>query len=182
MSGASTAIQSGSMAIACLPGHRALRRGRWSGQGRIYLLTATTVRRTPVFARFEPARAACMAMHAFGESGDSRLLAWVLMPDHAHWLVQLGRTETLQRAANRLKVTAARNANRMLGREGAVWSRGFHDRALRREDDVIVAARYVVANPLRAGRVKNIADYPFWDSVFLHERHDTPGQDPPRFL
>ena len=28
-------------------------------------------------------------------------------------------------------------------------------------------ARYIVANPLRAGLVKKLADYPFWNAVWL---------------
>ena len=35
---------------------------------------------------------------------------------------------------------------------------GFHDRALRRDEDTLSTARYIVANPLRAGLVKNIRD------------------------
>lgn len=48
-----------------------------------------------------------------------------------------------------------------------VWQRGFHDRALRQEEDLIATARYVVANPLRAGLVDRIGDYPWWDAVWL---------------
>ena len=33
---------------------------------------------------------------------------------------------------------------------GALWLRGFHDHALRREEDLLGVARYVVANPVRA--------------------------------
>ena len=29
------------------------------------------------------------------------------------------------------------------------------------------AARYIVANPLRAGLVKQIGDYPLWDAIWL---------------
>jgi hypothetical protein len=28
-------------------------------------------------------------------------------------------------------------------------------------------ARYVVANPLRAGLVKRLGDYPLWDAIWL---------------
>ncbi|WP_423251811.1 transposase, partial [Pseudomonas viridiflava] len=42
-----------------------------------------------------------------------------------------------------------------------VWQKGYHDRAIRREEDVLKAARYIVANPLRAGLVTNVGDFPF---------------------
>jgi hypothetical protein len=38
---------------------------------------------------------------------------------------------------------------------------------LRADEDLRVVARYIVANPLRAHLVKRIADYPFWNAVWL---------------
>jgi len=48
-----------------------------------------------------------------------------------------------------------------------VWQPGFHDHALRKEEDVRAVARYVVANPLRAGLVQRIGDYPHWNAIWL---------------
>jgi hypothetical protein len=48
-----------------------------------------------------------------------------------------------------------------------VWDRGFHDHALRRDEDMRNVARYIVANPLRAGLVGNVLDYPYWNCVWL---------------
>jgi putative transposase len=48
-----------------------------------------------------------------------------------------------------------------------VWQRGFYDRAIRKEEDLLAVARYIVANPLRAGLVSQLSDYPFWDAVWL---------------
>ena len=45
--------------------------------------------------------------------------------------------------------------------------RNDYDHALRADEDVLAAARYIVANPLRAGLVGSIRDYPFWDAVWL---------------
>ncbi|MNR61582.1 hypothetical protein D3C85_1833710 [compost metagenome] len=57
--------------------------------------------------------------------------------------------------------------NRSIGRDGPLWQHGFHDRAIRREEDLQAVARYIVANPLRAGLVERIGDYPLWDAVWL---------------
>ncbi len=95
------------------------------------------------------------------------MLAWVLMPDHAHWLVQLGDGDGLASLANRLKSAIARTYNRRLDRTGPVWARAYHDHALRKEEDLVAAARYLVANPVRAGLVKRAGDYPFWNAVWL---------------
>jgi REP element-mobilizing transposase RayT len=106
-------------------------------------------------------------MHAFARHGDAVLVAWVLMPDHAHWLLQLGCKESLSQAVVRLKATTARRINQACGTSGHVWSRGFHDRALRREENLLTAARYIIANPVRAGLVARVADYPYWNCIYL---------------
>ncbi len=83
------------------------------------------------------------------------------MPDHWHGLVELGERDNLSIVMNRLKAFTSRSMN------GPVWDRGFHDRALRRDENVIAVARYIVANPLRAGLVQNVMDYPYWHCVWL---------------
>ncbi len=89
------------------------------------------------------------------------------MPDHWHGLVQLSALDSLDVVVGRLKSLSAKRINRVLGASGLVWSRAFHDRAVRNESDLLPMARYLVANPLRAGLVERIGDYPFWDAVWL---------------
>jgi len=43
----------------------------------------------------------------------------------------------------------------------------FHYHALRNEESIKAAARYIIANPLRAGLVQRIEDYPLWDALWL---------------
>ena len=148
------------------PGHAALRKGRVSVANGAYLVTATTIERARIFENFH---AACATSRCFEDKvvlGDAAMLAWVLMPDHAHWLIGLGEHDALSTVVNRIKSASARHANRALGRTGALWSKAFHDHALRAEDDLPDTARYVVANPLRAGLVKSLGDYPFWNATW----------------
>jgi len=89
------------------------------------------------------------------------------MPDHFHGLVQLGDGVSLSQEIGRLKGQSARALNEKLIRQGPVWQRAFHDHALRKEEDLRAAARYLVANPVRAGLVSSVKHYPFWDAVWL---------------
>ena len=148
-----------------LHGH-ALRKGRCSEPGRIYLLTTVVRAREPLFRDLHPARLLIQELRRAHDCGQASSLAWVVMPDHLHWLVQLkdGDLDSLMR---QVKSRSAMAINRARGMTGAIWQEGFHDRALRFEDDVRAAARYVVANPLRAGLVTRLADYPFWDAIWL---------------
>jgi REP element-mobilizing transposase RayT len=148
-------------------GHRALRRGRVSLPGQVYHVTAATLGRTPWFENFHVACEVVRAFHAPGVLGEARLLAWVLMPDHVHWLLETGEAVPIEKIVARMKSVSAVQANRVLARAGPLWYPAFHDRALRHEDDLRTVARYIVANPLRAGLVERIGDYPFWDCAWL---------------
>ncbi|MCC8538711.1 transposase [Xanthomonas axonopodis pv. poinsettiicola] len=148
------------------PGHRALRHGRHSVPSCCYLLTTATWQRRAVFADWGLAATACRAFTAATPS-DATLLAWVLMPDHAHFLMQLGHVAVLADAVSRMEACSARAVNVQRQSSAPVWGRSYHDHALRTDDDLRVAARYIVANPLRAGLVTRIGDYPFWNAVWL---------------
>lgn len=54
-------------------------------------------------------------------------------------------------------------ANRLtgLGVDAPIWQRGYHDHALRDDEDYFVRIQYLVNNPVRAGLVERIEDYPF---------------------
>lgn len=148
-------------------GHAALRNGRASICNTAYLITTTTQNREPLFLHFP---AACVAARCFEDAAllrSNRMLAWVLMPDHVHWLLQLGETDNLGDIVGRLKSASSRHANQSLNRTGSLWSKAFHDHALREEQDLQAVARYIVANPLRAGLVKRIGDYSFWNAIWL---------------
>ena len=144
-----------------------LRKGRVSMPGQVYIVTACTARRQPLFADFTCGCAAATHFARICDNHQARLITWVLMPDHVHWVVQLRWGSSLSRLVQVLKSVSAQAVNRRLQRKGRIWQAGFHDRAVRAEQDLRVVCRYVVANPLRAGLVADVRRYPFWDAVWL---------------
>ncbi|MBB3063245.1 REP-associated tyrosine transposase [Microbulbifer rhizosphaerae] len=149
------------------PGHQALRKGRFSASNQIYLATATTYERKPIFKSWDSARLACACFENRSILKNSEILSWVLMPDHAHWLIQLGENADLSELIKKMKSASALLVNKSTSASGPLWDKGFHDRALRKEEDIVAAARYLVANPLRAGLVKRVEDYPYWNAIWL---------------
>lgn len=142
-------------------GHRALRRHRTSIEGGLYLVTTGTRDRIPIFLDRDIARSASSVLGEARLWRDSAPCCWVLMPDHFHALLRLGASESLAELMKRVKSVTAQTANRCRGKPGSIWAPAFHDRALREEDDAIDVARYVLANPVRAGIVQDVASYPF---------------------
>ena len=146
------------------PHSKNLRTGRLSEPGRIYLITFVTLSRETLFTNLRPAR---LVITSLMKSKSAETLCFVVMPDHVHWLLQLRPHGELSSTIRTAKSSSARQINRFLARNGPVWQNGYHDYALSREENVREAARYIVANPLRAGLVRSLAQYPHWDAKWL---------------
>ena len=75
--------------------------------------------------------------------------------------MQLNQPQTL---SGLIKSVKARTAQ-AIGQP--IWQAGYYDHAIRKNEDIVNIARYIIANPLRAGLVKRVGDYPHWDAVWL---------------
>ncbi|MDI1332028.1 MULTISPECIES: transposase [Pseudomonas] len=149
-----------------LPAAHRLRVGRYAEASRIYLLTSNTLHRIPVFKDFTLGRLVVDQFRNAQNLGLANSLAWVVMPDHFHWLIEL-QQGSLSELMQKTKSMSTKAVKQRTGRNISLWQRGFHDRALRREEDLVKLARYVVANPLRAGLVEKLGDYPLWDAIWV---------------
>ena len=147
-------------------GHQALRKGRVSQPGRLYLLTTVTADRMPWFGDTDLARIVGRVMIEPNAWGDARPLCWVLMPDHWHGLVELGEHDGLALVMNRFKSLIGKRLHTVMP-SARIWAHGYHDHALRHDEDIHAVARYIIANPLRAGLVRRVCDYPYWDCIWL---------------
>jgi putative transposase len=146
-------------------GSKALRRGRVSIPNQIYHLTSTTRGRQPLFINLKLARALVQSLHK--PEMHCQTLAYVVMPDHFHWLLQLDeKGDSISKLMQSIKTSTAAAARRQFG-TGRIWSDGFYDRAIRREEDLQAVARYIIANPVRAGLVCRVGDYPHWDAIWV---------------
>ena len=145
--------------------HR-LRRGRFSEPGRLYMLTTITHQRKPLFRDFHHARLVVKHLRVSDDIQDCQSLAWVVMPDHLHWLIELKGT-TLATLMRRFKSRSSLALHQAGVKHDPVWQPGYQDRALRREESMVHVARYIVANPLRAGLVRSVREYAHWDAVWL---------------
>ncbi len=144
-----------------------LRKGRFSAPQNIYFVTTVTHQRKPYFENFACGRVVISEMRRLHEQKLLNSFAWVLMPDHLHWLFQLGEGISLSSTMKLFKGSSARGVNKFLGQSGAVWQKAFYDHALRHEEDLRAVSRYMIENPLRAGLVKDIHQYSLWDSIWL---------------
>jgi putative transposase len=138
-----------------------LRKGRLSQPGGVYLVTTVTRERLPVFDCFSSARCVVRALQIEHMTGRALTLAFMVMPDHLHWLLTLGSSAPLSQVVRTVKSVVAHH----LG--GRIWQQGFHDHAVRAEEDLPAIGRYIVKNPVRAGLVGKAGHYSHWDAVWV---------------
>ena len=164
------------MDAAVRRGYASLRKGRRSILNQVYLITAVTSAREPVFADWRLGRVLVHALRRHQHVADT--LCYVSMPDHMHWLMRLRTPIALAQVVGGVKGLSSRNIRRFTGKLGPVWQTGFHDRALRSEETLLPTARYILAAPLRAGLVKRLGDYPLWDAIWLEPTAGSLGSRP----
>ncbi len=135
--------------------------GRYSQIGDVYSVTTATSEREPLFESEQSARLVIAAIRYCERNGLSESLAWVVMPEHVHWLFML-RRGTLGVCVQRFKSISARQINARISTQGLLWQRGYYEHRLRDDEDVLAQVRYIVTNPLRRGLAVRIEDYPYW--------------------
>jgi REP element-mobilizing transposase RayT len=141
------------------PHARNLRKGRYSQPGLYYFLTASVAGRRRLFSQNDRAMIVLNAIRWLHNAHRFMVDAAVVMPDHLHLAGELGDS-TLSQVMHTLKsYTAHRLAD--AGADTPVWQKGFHNHALRGNEDYRIRVRYLLENPLRAGLVKRIDDYPY---------------------
>ncbi|HEY1102447.1 MAG TPA: transposase, partial [Burkholderiaceae bacterium] len=133
--------------------------GRVSIPGQVYAVTTIASARRPLFRAAVNARIVIDALRESDRRRCTSTLAWVVMPDHLHWLFLL-RQGTLADCMRGMKASAGKAINRHNGAAGPVWQAGYHDHAIRTEESLHASARYIVHNPVRAGLCQHPADYP----------------------
>lgn len=119
-------------------------------------------------ARPEIAAVAESALRYF-DGARYRLQAWVVMPNHVHALVDIWQTP-LAAVTQSWKRFIAREANKLLGREGTFWEREYWDTWIRDEEHRRKAVRYMETNPVKAHLAAEAKAWP-WSSARLRDEY-----------
>ena len=135
--------------------------GRHSCADAVYAVTSVVQGRVPLFTVDRLAHVVAEELTRCHDEHRVENLAWIVMPDHVHWLFQL-KEGTLAASVQAFKSRAVRRINGMRGTSGLVWQAGYYEHRVRGDEDVSAQARYIVANPQRCGMVDRMADYPHW--------------------
>jgi len=127
-------------------------------------------------------RARCHARPALARHhGRCRCHGYVVMADPVHLLIALGIGGDLADLMRSFGRVTAWNLNRLQGRSGGVWQKGFYNHQLRNEDSRDRRLRYLAANPVRQGYVTRWQEWPWTPSTplgrsRLHRRSARPAR------
>ncbi len=125
-----------------------------------YFLTIATARRAHLLTRAAVVEPALSQIRRSATAHAFALIAWCFMPDHLHLVVEASSDDADCRAFAKLLKQLTGFQYRRLG-EGCLWQRGYVDRVLRSDESTEDVVRYVLGNPVRAGLVRSICDWPF---------------------
>jgi REP element-mobilizing transposase RayT len=100
------------------------------------------------------AQAVCDALKFF-DSDRYDLLAWSVMPNHVHAVLAPREGHELEKIVQSWKMNTAKEANRILGKNGTFWQEEYYDHIVRDGEDLKHQVRYVLNNPTK-GRASDI--------------------------
>jgi putative transposase len=129
-----------------------------------YFLTFCALNRAVLFTSAPPVDLMLAQISRTSRECSFAVLTYCFMPDHMHLLVE-GRSHASDGRdyINRLKQYSSFYFKQAYGVKP--WQRYAYDHVLRDDEKTLVVARYILENPLRAGLVQRIEDYPYCGSL-----------------
>lgn len=160
---------------------------KWSNlnlPGALHYVTGNVINRWPVFTNPACCQAFTDELAELNRKWPSKLIAYVLMPDHVHFISnpQDGR---IKEFAGALKSLSARKITELETRfnfekpgkeEKQVWQDSFKAIPLWSGWMVWQKINYIHANPVKAGLVKSAKDYPWSSFNAFYGNNDKPLQ------
>lgn len=101
----------------------------------------------------------------FWEGKRLKNLAFCIMPNHIHWVVELLEKDNkeqlvyLQDILQSVKRFSSSQINKLENRGGALWQRESFDTTIRDEKHLYYAISYTLNNPVKAGLVSDWRDW-----------------------
>ena len=97
-----------------------------------------------------------------------RLLAWCVMPNHVHALIETREGFPLAGVLHSWKSFTSRKAGKLVGHTGEFWQREYSDRYVRNAEHYQAVVAYIEENPVKAGLAKIKTGWPWSSARFRH--------------
>lgn len=105
-------------------------------------------------------------IHDYSLKYGLSILAYCLMRNHVHFIAVPNKDDSLAKTFNAAHMRYSQYVNKKLKQHGHLWQGRFYSCVLD-EPHLMLAARYIERNPVRAGIVKEAWQWP-WSSAIVH--------------
>ena len=102
----------------------------------------------------------------FYDAKKYKLIAWVVMPNHVHFLAVPLPDSQLSQIMKSIKSYTAYEANRIFCRKGSFWFPDYFDRFIRNHEHFVKTVHYIETNPVKANLCKSVEDWKFSSANF----------------
>ena len=129
-----------------------------------YFLTFCTDFRRPVFSQAEAVSVVLEQLLRSSREQNFAVIAYCFMPDHVHLLIEA----TAEHADCKRFIAAFKQYSGYYYRQrfgSKLWQRYGYERVLRNDESTVEVAKYVLANPVRAGLSATVREYPYVGSL-----------------
>ncbi|HXG35643.1 MAG TPA: transposase [Dehalococcoidia bacterium] len=134
-----------------------------------YSITTTVEGRRPLFHNPQTVELCLEKLREASQKRHFQVVAYCFMPDHLHLLLVAASGTDLVAFMRFFKQQSGYKYRQFSGDLIPLWQKSYYDHVLRKEEDLLTVARYIWGNPLRAGIVSDIQEYPFSGSFLIDD-------------
>jgi putative transposase len=138
---------------------------------RTFFITSVTAQRRTLFQRDAVSDLLVDVFQHYRDQGKYLLHDFVIMPDHFHALVTPANEISLEKAIQFIKGGFSFRLKSRL----PVWQPSFTNHRIRDSEDFERHRAYIRMNPVRAGLVAKVEDYPYSSANGRFARPDAAG-------
>jgi len=143
-------------------------------QGHYYHIYNRGANRENIFFCEENYKHFLKLMKKYLLGNEIAVIAYCLMPNHFHFLLRLDGEDNLSEILARLFRAYVLAVNNQQGRSGTLFEGRFRDMHVDRDGYLQHLCRYVHANPVKAGLVTDLDEWPY--SNYLEWVGERPGK------
>ena len=141
---------------------------RYYQSGQIVFITQVVENRLPLFTHSENVSLLRQVWHRTKERHPFTMLAYVILPDHFHLLIQPNEKSNFSQIMHSMKMSFTLSYKRFLKVNTPLkfWQKRFWDHIIRSEMDLENHLHYIHFNPIKHGYVQDPNN---WENSSFHE-------------
>jgi putative transposase len=128
---------------------------------RTFFVTSSTWEKRNLLQSDRAAELFIKTLYEYRTQGKFILHEFVVMPDHFHLLLTVGRDMTVERAVQFVKGGFAFRAGKELGIRAPFWQKGFSEVRVLDTEHYAHTREYIRNNPVKRRLVVRAEDYPY---------------------